>query len=697
MPDKPADARPHNRQMILWCALVFAATVLVRLIFLEAPCFTDDTHYLKISAEYSPELVAAARSQVYFRLGMLVPLMVLNGVFGYSVFAYYMFAIGTYLLMLCGVFWAARDTCGKTAAILAVCLAGTSALVLTRSSNVFPDVPNLALMLFSFVLFRRAVHAGATSRRWLIAAAACGFAAYLFRAPNIIWLCCLPLYELSQQRTLKKSRFFACVFLGLFVVECGYYALLVGEPLVRFSVIQRGVEGWSARMPTSTLTEYLFDPIQVFLTSWTGLLLLSGGVLGIVLAWRRRNWGLLCLAAGSTLLFLAYSYSVTSFQPLQRALPLQIRYIVSLYAILAIGAAFLLSQLFEGKVLPRWPAWGRTAAVAATLLIVVVQTAELPHTIARRGVFFGKDRFYLADRVYRDLQFGVDVEGPVYAAPLQAFQLYPALRNIPTKPFTVEKKPPAGTTVLFSRKFLKLKISRLESALPHTKREVLLKDRIATFKYYLATHDDWEYLMDTGDVVLVRVNPPPDESLTTLDLLDPQLRTESWGGPAGDPANSHEGLAEQEHGLEFHVPAQTTKAASYYTFPGPWSRPVEGLDDVFQPLCREKKVGCAVTYELSEDVTTLALTVAEYDANKSLSLKTRFLPTKKGVHSIDELMPLSDGTRSFRVAVRVMGENDTVLRFHQFDVGAVPLKKLNPALETNPGGPNTGLAASKSD
>ena len=75
------NARPISRETVLWCALIFAVAFVVRLIFLETPCHTDNTDYLHVAAAYSADSLDTD-SPVSFRLGMLVPLMLLEGVFG---------------------------------------------------------------------------------------------------------------------------------------------------------------------------------------------------------------------------------------------------------------------------------------------------------------------------------------------------------------------------------------------------------------------------------------------------------------------------------------------------------------------------------------------------------------------------------------------------------------------------------------
>jgi hypothetical protein len=263
------------------------------------------------------------------------------------------------------------------------------------------------------------------------------------------------------------------------------------------------------------------------------------------------------------------------------------------------------------------------------------------------------------------------------------------------QPLRLGEHPATGTNVVFSRRFLQSKVLRAERRDP-SQHPGLEKGK-EILEHYLAPHPEWEYLMDTGDVVLVKVDPPPDGSPPSMDLIGPTLFAETpvatWnGGPHGTDQITYD-----ENCVTFRIPAQSTKPLSFYTFPGRWSKPVEGLSDLFLPMCRGNTVALAVTYELSDDVTSLALTLAEFDERQPLSLKTCFLPTEKGAHRFDDIMALSDSAQSLRAAVRVSSEKDANLTFHQFEVSAMPGRETPRFFASSPDETSTRVAVREHD
>ena len=292
-----------------------------------------------MAARLSPDVFDNVNIQWPFRTGVVVPLAIAQKIFGYSLVAYYVFSISfsvaavllTYLVML--------EVAGQRAAILSSLLFATSALAIYHGTQVLPDTPNLCALLATFYVFIKVK--SATGRRnvlLLVLAAACAFYAHLVRMPNAVFLAALPAYEYLTYRSLRRTLWFSAFFAGFIVLECVAYLILTGNPLKRIMLVPKGVTLWIKHQPKLTWSQYLFDPFRRILSFTTGWILLCGLIPGFVVAVRRHNHKLIGLCVGGLVLFLAYSYPVTGFSPLQRALPLQPRYIVGFACVLAMVA-----------------------------------------------------------------------------------------------------------------------------------------------------------------------------------------------------------------------------------------------------------------------------------------------------------------------------------------------------------------------
>lgn len=487
----------------LWGAVLLLFGLIIRVLLLEAPLQSDDTTYLSIAKFYSAQFLQKANNQLPFRAGMILPLMLLQKMFGYSIVAYYAFSIFFYLLMLFSIYLVSIIAFGLPAGIASLCIATSSSLILVQSSNVLPDVPNLAFMLISFAVFLLAERKNnGKNNGWVITllialSAMAGFWAYLVREANVVFLVCIPLYEVLKNRSIRKTMLFGMFFLLFVALEMSYYWAMTGDPLRRFAMATQGVNSWSIYQPVISLGQYLFEPFTNF-TKWkTGWFLLLGGVLGFVIALFKKNWAMVSIVAGAMLLFIFYSYSATSLSPIKRALPLQIRYVLTFSVIMAMCAGYTVA--FIGS-LARLSWRGSSFPLVGFLMlgaIVCLQVAELPRAISG-AILNGNDSYFIADRLLRDKLKDVPISVPVYAHPSRDFKMYPHFSKYNLKTLDTSAPPVVGQTILFSK-------SRMKKDLTYA---IERGDTViaSTAEIYLNRfHPNWEILLDTEDIILAKV------------------------------------------------------------------------------------------------------------------------------------------------------------------------------------------------
>ncbi|MFC1665544.1 hypothetical protein ACFL17_07955 [Pseudomonadota bacterium] len=501
------EAKKSSQRTVVLLGIIFLLSGLViRLIFLEAPLQSDDAAYLSIANRYSPALLDVAGNQLPFRTGMILPLILLQKLFGYSIVTYYTFSIFFYMLMLLSIYLVAVMVSGLTTGIIAISIAASSALILNQTSNVLPDVPNLAFMFGAFALFMLLRGRDARIVPVLIAASAMvGFIAYLFRMPNIVFLACIPLYELLQYRSIRRSLLFALFFMIFVALEMLYYWIMTDEPLQRFAMVPRGASSWAVYQPEIASTDYLLKPIANF-TQWsTGWFLLFGGAIGFITALFKRNWALVALILGATLVFILYSYSATSIEPIKRALPLKTRYVLAFSVVMSMSTGYAVTLISKQTRRISAATESHSFLTGALILVSILcaQLAELPQSTS--SILSGKDSYFIADRLLRDKIQDISTTDPVYADRAWGYKLYPHFGKLNLKNLDITTPPTNGQTILFSKRSM-----QMNRAYAIKRGDTKSVDSINNYLQGVNPH--WKILLDAGDIVLIKVSIPELES-----------------------------------------------------------------------------------------------------------------------------------------------------------------------------------------
>lgn len=337
----------------LWLLFLLACSFIIRIFFLESPLQADDTTYFKIAEQYSSNLLFSAENQLSFRYGFFLPLHGLQAIFGYSIVTYYIYSISMFLFLMTILYVYCLSICELKLAILAVAIASTSALVLNMSSILLTSVPNFLSASISFLFFFYACSSrGKKAVFYIFLATVAGFYSYTIRMPNTVLLIFIPLYEILSKKTIHRTFFYGIIFFFFIVCEILVFWGITGEPLIRFKMISNGVSSWNVYMPDISTYQYLFEPISNIWQYTSGKILFICGFIGFILASYKKNWSVVALAIAGMTLFLLYSYSIKSIDPLKRALPLDTRYVIGFSIVMSICTAYLfyyLNEYFQNK------------------------------------------------------------------------------------------------------------------------------------------------------------------------------------------------------------------------------------------------------------------------------------------------------------------------------------------------------------
>jgi hypothetical protein len=410
------------RIILPWLLFVLAVGLILKGVFLNAPLQSDDTSYFVYASRLSMDLFKYAHSQLPFRIGILVPVAGLQKFFGYSLASYYLYSLGSSLFLLVMVYLTGFKTGGLRTALFSSLLFACSFFGLYQATNLLPDVPNLALLLASFLVFLYVD--GAKGRKRILIlflSALLGFCSYLVRAPNLVFLLAIPVYELLTKKSLKTTCLFSFFFLILWLGECCFYLIIADDFFLRVKMIPKGATLWLKYMPEISWHTYLQEPFARLTRTFSGILILWGGLAGTITAISKKNRVMIALLAGALLLYVIYSYSVTSFTPLRRAIPIKTRYIVGFTAVLTIATGYALSNL--KPIIEKIFSANIATLVSAFIIITLMgfQVKELPQKLPNT-ILFKDSSYFVADQLLKDNSKLSDLKGKVYAYPAKDFK-----------------------------------------------------------------------------------------------------------------------------------------------------------------------------------------------------------------------------------------------------------------------------------
>jgi len=620
-----------------WFLVVLIFGLLFRLIFLNAPLQSDDTNYFLWASNFSTELLTNATYQAPFRLGILIPLAIIQQFFGYSLVSYYFFSVSASLFLLSMVFALGLKLDGFRTAIFSSLLFACSFFGLYQATNLLPDVPNAALLLASFLLFVPACEKyNGNYSLLLIASAVLAFASYLVRAPNLAFLLAIPIYEILARKSLKFTFLFSVVFFVLWLAECIFYKILADDFFLRIKMIPSGANQWMQFMPEISWKTYLLAPIDNLIQTSAGIILLLGGFSGTLMALARRNKVLIALLAGALLLFIIYSYAVTSFSPLRRALPLNTRYIVVFTAILTIATGYALTTLRTVVGKKNFENFSNLALIFVTVFLMSIQISELSRKLPNT-VLFNDGSYFVADQLLNDFENKLFLKGKVEAYPVKDFNMYPNFSQLDLKGFSPTRIE-GDKYYLYSR-------NRIHKDLRygwHGQNEANLRN---LGLFMLSENPKWNYLINTKDIVLAYipgVELIPSEAVT----LDGSIVVAKWGKP--------EGVTEERVGNSIKFQFDRMDKPFYlYLFPETFSTPPNDRTELFSKLRPNSVYELKIQYRVKNDMKNIGIFYHEYDESTKIDSMSFNAPTSSGLHIATKILTTSSLFKKFRLFIRI--------------------------------------------
>ncbi len=619
---------------VLWAAIIFLVAMMTRLLFIGAPLSSDDMLYFDMASRLSIDVFDQQTIQWAFRTGLIVPLAILQKIFGYNLWSYYLLSVGASIGAVMLVYLIMLKIADQRAAVISSLLFASSGFGLFHATQILTDTPNLCALLLTFYVFLHVEsNTGKRNILLLLLAAACGFYAHLIRMPNAVFLAALPVYEYLTYRSLRRTVLFSAFFTCFVLLECSFYLIATGNPLKRILLIRDGVVTWIQYQNELSWSAYLFGPFQNILKWTTGLILLSAAIPGSIVLIRQRNYRLAGLCVGGLLLFLTYSYSVTSLDPLVRALPLQPRYIVAFTCVLAMVAGNLLAHLrvvplFRTK-LPPITIPGLTAAIFA------LQCQELPQLPST--AFFTDDTYFVGDRLVRDYVRKHPISEPVHAFPGAMFRMfdgYSKLNLIDHHPAT-PPKPGRHYLVHKSRLVQSIRSARVRRHHQFVKNGDLLGNRDPTH----------EILVETNSIALFYIRPH-----SIVPVVDIAKHPDIWHTGTG---------AKKDTGTAFAVDNLGSKTAVYLSmFKDPFHQPTPAQHSVYLTLKPQTDYRVEVQYRLKKPFRSVRFFMREYDKKRSLQMVDQYMPSGNGQQTFSTGISTSAQYQSFRIFIRLGNTND---------------------------------------
>ena len=637
MPD--SDAPSFDKYFAVFLVVLLFG-LLFRIIFLNAPLQSDDTTYFSMAANLSADLFTNARYQAPFRLGLLIPLALFQVFFGYTLVAYYAYSVSFSLILLAMIYGVSFKIDGLRTALFSSLLFACSFYGLNQTTNVLPDVPNLVLLLASFLTFLY-VDTATGRRRILIlfVSAFLAFCSYLVRAPNLVFLLAIPVYELLTRRSLNSTFLFSIIFLILWIGESCFYLIIADDFFLRVKMIPKGSTLWVSYMPELSWQAYLQEPFTRLTSTLSGTIILWGGFAGTIIAIWKKNRGMIALIAGALLLFIIYSYAVTSFSPLRRALPLQTRYIVPFTAVLTIATGYALSSLKPGlkNIFPETIATLVLALIA--ILLLGIQIKELPNKLPNT-ILFKDSAYFVADKLLEDTDKIVDIKGKAHAYPLKDFNMYPNYSQLNLKAFSPSDMK-GGMYYLYSRK--RVQKDLFYGYLGHDEKVERNQNLLL-----LRNNPTWNYIVNTKDIVLAYI-PSFENNITEVMSLTGAYFSGYWSKP--------EFVIEQNEGnsVIFHF-NQEEKPFYLLTFPGQFSLPPREDIDIFNRLKPNEIYELKIQYRIEKEIQNMNVFFSQYSNIDRIDNVSVNAPSTPGAHTLTKLRVTTPSYEKFRLFFRIINK-----------------------------------------
>lgn len=486
------------------------------IIFIELPSLAwDDIIYMKLAQNLSTNNFVIA-DQKPFRIGLLIPLSILIKIFGYSIFTYYLFSIGFSVSLFLALLLLTKHLFGLKVAFISIILMVSSSIILYCSTNIFPDIPAFFWAVSSLYLFL--IYLDNDNKYILLVSAFFGFLTYLTKEPVTVFLITIPLIEYTKIKSLHKTIRYMLIFASFIVCEMIAYFLISGDPFIRFKGFMAGVDSWKVYLPKVTVFEYIFaSPIQIF-HSFSGKILIFGGLLGIIWAIIRRNFIVLSIFMGGLLIYILYTYSVVSFDPLIPSLPPSSRYIVGFLIVLNIitGWGIVTTSRYLTKKLQI-----KNVYIIFILFTTILSIFEIRERFGNPSlVFFNQDSYFVSDRILKDKMVN-NFNDIVYVAGGQegVFQLLPNFKKLNLKRLSYyDEFPKIPFYILYSRRSIQEIWGHANNKLYN---EIENENALEFLKKFRVVYADQFPIIDYGGIVFSHItsNEIKYDTLFALDRM----------------------------------------------------------------------------------------------------------------------------------------------------------------------------------
>ncbi|MDX9851535.1 MAG: glycosyltransferase family 39 protein [Anaerolineaceae bacterium] len=618
-------------------------SLIIRFIFIEALLVSDDTDYFFLAEKYSPEIFTGGTNQTYFRLGLLLPVAIMQKLFGLNLLSYYAWTITIFLLLVFSSYSLSKIIDGEKMAIISVLMAITSYFFLYQSSNLLPDIPCLISAVFSFIFFFFSLNYKKYSKIFLLLSVLLGFISYTIRIPNIVFLLCIPIYEFLSQKSIKKSIYYGLIFILFFLIETSIYFVLTGELFTQIKSNSSNMAHWSIYMNNISIREYLFAPFNSYFASNTGKILILGGMCGFFLALKRKNWTIVSLTISGFIIFLIYNYSVTSITPLVRALPLSERYIISFSFVCNLCTAYFLKNIpFLICRLNQNTNKFSTQIISKLILITVItfQLVELPSLLSNNAIFWGNNSYFLFDQYINNSKQYYQAK-TILAYPDEIFNLYPNINDLNLKPMDFSKPLEPGQLMLLS-------IDRLNKNLYYAKLRNDTDYITMIEPYTLGYNYDLSYIFDSGDIIFARFEDTEIKLTEITDIADISIVGNIWASSADNvkPKQNNDSI------ISFEL-SPSTKPFYIYSSPGNWETAPIDTDDIYTNINSEDLIYINLIYSLKEDLNSNLLFIQQYDEVERIYSESYSIEWKAGTHEIRKYINLLPNTTKLRFYFRM--------------------------------------------
>jgi hypothetical protein len=309
------------------------------------------------------------------RMGVNVPLYVIQAVFGRHAGVYHVAAIAAATAAALFVYVAGRVADGRAVGVLAAIGSVLFPAWVRAGAQVSPDSFGAAWGLLGLILLLGYERAQQRPRAWLVGSAACLFGAYLAKEPLVFFVPGALVAVWLMKRRSSDVAIYAAVPLALLAVETLFYRS-VSDYSSRFAIVS-ATHGREPFVVDSVLDA--FGRFSALPGYWyPPLVLLLAGALGLpFLARDRRFWAVICLPLG---FFFCYTFAFRHLSPLTlwtRFIP---RYFDAAAPFAVLGAVlfvFVALRRLAERSPPLATVWARCARFGTAASLAVLGAVAL--------------------------------------------------------------------------------------------------------------------------------------------------------------------------------------------------------------------------------------------------------------------------------------------------------------------------------